>query len=292
MTRSLPIRGLRPGDAAVDQVAAVDDARLAAELPGGDHVGVGPAERPGVREARIGRRDRVRRHVELRAGVAVDDQDVAVIRAERPDALLAIDLEPRERRPGARVLGRHQEREVDEPRRGALLGPGRRRQAAGRRHDQEPSRDEAPQRRPRRGENPGHASRPFRVEDRAVRVTKGQGRGDDRRLPSHDTRKRNPRSAAPQPSRGLRSRRRHDDEDRLSALMPILSTTESVRRDEQILLTLIRRRRLTPFVLGGPLEALFSLGGVLGKLHSDLSRDDGVADRGRVKNIDFLRARW
>ena len=58
----------------------------------------------------------MRRHVELRAGVAVDEDDVAVIRAERADALLVIDLEPRERRPGARVFGRDQQREVDEPR--------------------------------------------------------------------------------------------------------------------------------------------------------------------------------
>ena len=38
----------------------------------------------------------MRRHVELRAGVAVDQQDVDVVGRVRPDGPLMGDLEPRE----------------------------------------------------------------------------------------------------------------------------------------------------------------------------------------------------
>ena len=58
---------------AVEQVAAIDDARLAAELPGGDLVGKHLAERPGVGQLGLRQRDRVRRHIELRAAIAVDE---------------------------------------------------------------------------------------------------------------------------------------------------------------------------------------------------------------------------
>ena len=70
------------GGSAIAQVAAIDDARLAAELPRGNDVRIGPPERARVGQRRLGRRDGVRRHVELRAGIAVNDHDVAVIRAQ------------------------------------------------------------------------------------------------------------------------------------------------------------------------------------------------------------------
>ena len=86
-------------------------------------------------EIRNRRRHRMRRHVELRAGVAVDDDDVAVIGAERSD-LRRVELERGERRPGAWVLGGDEEREVDESR--SVLGGRPAREAVARRnHEQD-----------------------------------------------------------------------------------------------------------------------------------------------------------
>ncbi len=191
---SLPIRWLRPGGAAFDQVAAVDDARLAAELPGGDHVRVRPAER-------------ARRWASPESGGVTEcggtSSCVPVLPSMIRMSLLyglsgpmrysAIDLEPRERRPGAGILGRHQEREVDEPRRGrALLGTSRRREPAGHRNDAQ--QDDSPQPMPRRGENPGHACRPFLFE----MYPSGERSPHNVRRP-HDTGKRTRRRPVPQP---------------------------------------------------------------------------------------------
>ena len=93
----------------VEKVAAIDDARLAAELPGCNLVAEGFAERPGVGQPRIGQRDRMWWKVELRAGVAVDRQDVAVVGAHQPKLLVVVDLKKRPilRGPGTGKIGRN-----------------------------------------------------------------------------------------------------------------------------------------------------------------------------------------
>ena len=90
----------------IEQVLAVDDAGLAAELPGRHLLAEHAAEAPRVGQLGVGKRDRVRWEVELGAGVAVDAEDVAVIRAGRPDAAIVIDLEHGKVvvRPGTRVI--------------------------------------------------------------------------------------------------------------------------------------------------------------------------------------------
>ena len=95
--RSFLIRSLRPLRRRVEQVLAIDDARLADELPGGDLVGGHRPNGPALGNPESGRRHRMRRHVELGAGVAVHHQDVAVVGAERADLLVVVDLERRER---------------------------------------------------------------------------------------------------------------------------------------------------------------------------------------------------
>ena len=100
----------------IDQVAAVDHTGLAAKLPCGDSVGERATERAGVAQSGLRQGHGVRRDVHLGARVSVNDQDVAVVRAERPDALVMVDLETRPGGPGARVFRRHQQRKIDETR--------------------------------------------------------------------------------------------------------------------------------------------------------------------------------
>ena len=118
-------QGALAGGRGIEQIGAIDDARLPAELPGGDHVRVRSAEGTGVGQAGVGGRDGVRGDVELGAGVAVDRQDIDVIRAERADALM-VDQEPRPGRPGARVFRGHEQGEVEESLWGLLLRDGHR----------------------------------------------------------------------------------------------------------------------------------------------------------------------
>ena len=103
----------------IEQVADIDDARLAAELPRLDLVGVGQPKRARLLALQFRPGDRMRRHVELRAGVAVDQQHVDVVRRSGADRPLMRDLKPRKRRcrPGAGILRRDQQRMVDESRR-------------------------------------------------------------------------------------------------------------------------------------------------------------------------------
>ena len=81
----------------VEQIAHVDDARFAAELPGFDLVGIGQPQRPGLLAFQFRPRDRMRRHVHLRAGVAVDQQHVDVVRRIGTDRALVRDLKSQKR---------------------------------------------------------------------------------------------------------------------------------------------------------------------------------------------------
>ena len=92
----------------VEQLAHIDDAGLAAKLPGLDLVGVSQPERSGLLALQIWPGDRMRRHIELRARVAVDHQHIDVVRRIRPDRPLMRDLESRKRirRPGAGIFRR------------------------------------------------------------------------------------------------------------------------------------------------------------------------------------------
>ncbi len=108
----MPVRGR------LEQVAAIDDARFAAELPGWHLVGPHSTVRPGIGQLRIGMRDRMRRNVELRAGVTVDADDVAVVRTQRTDPQIVVHVEAWKpgRRPGARIFRRNQQRQIDDTR--------------------------------------------------------------------------------------------------------------------------------------------------------------------------------
>ena len=115
-----------------EQVGAIDHARLAPELPGGNFFGEHPAVGAGVGELGIGVGNGMRRYVELRAGVAVGGQDLAVVGAQRSD--LQVFVHVKRRKPGGRprrgVSRRDQQREVDDP--GLLIGSfGRNRTDAG-----------------------------------------------------------------------------------------------------------------------------------------------------------------
>ena len=98
----------------IEEIDAIDHAGFTDELPGLHLVGMAEPEAPGIGPPRTRRGDRVRRHIQLRAGVAVEHQDVAVVGAARADAFVVIDLKGRKCRPRTRVFRRHQQRTIDE----------------------------------------------------------------------------------------------------------------------------------------------------------------------------------
>src|SRR5439155_19035445 len=99
----------------VEEVPAIDDTGLADELPGRHHVSRDLAERTSVGKTRTGRRDRMSGCVELGPRVFVDGEDVAIVGAERADALVVVDLKRRPAGgPGTGQLGRNEKGQVHE----------------------------------------------------------------------------------------------------------------------------------------------------------------------------------
>src|SRR5439155_21015609 len=87
----------------------VNDTSFPSKLPGFRFFDESRTGRARVGQLGIWRGNRMRRHVKLSSGVPVNRQDVAVVRPERPNAKVVIDLEPRPTlRPSAWKAGGHQ----------------------------------------------------------------------------------------------------------------------------------------------------------------------------------------
>ena len=107
----------------VQQVADVHHARLATELPRLDLVRVRQTQRSRLFPFQFRSRHRMRRNVQLRARIAVDQQRVDVVRRLGPNRPRAYQRESWKRmaRPSTRIIGRDQQRMIMESRRFSRL---------------------------------------------------------------------------------------------------------------------------------------------------------------------------
>ncbi len=98
----------------IEQFPDIDHDRFASELPRRDLFGENAPQGACVGQAAAGAGDRVRRDVDLGAGVAVDRQHVDVVGCQRADPAVVLQLEHREPRwPGARVVFGDEQREIN-----------------------------------------------------------------------------------------------------------------------------------------------------------------------------------